>query len=113
MDPSRRQSEPHRSTTVYQMTPTQLAANPVRARIVDVRQSDEVASGAIAGSTNIPLLDLPARVVELDRAIPIVTVCRSGRRSQEAAEVLQTAGFTVANLEGGIDRWTSEGHTTI
>ena len=113
MDSSRRRSETHRSTTVYQMTPTQLAANPIRARIVDVRQPDEVARGAIAGSTNIPLLELPARVVELDRAVPIVTVCRSGRRSQEAAEVLQAAGFTVANLDGGIDRWTSEGHPTL
>ena len=100
-------------SAVYQMTPTQLAANPIRAQIVDVREPDEVARGSIAGGTNIPLPDLPARLVELDLAIPIVTVCQSGRRSQRAAEALQAAGYTVANLDGGIDRWTSEGRTTV
>ena len=55
----------------------------------------------------------PARLVELDLAIPIVTVCQSGGRSQRAAEALQAAGYTVANLDGGIDRWTSEGRTTV
>ena len=97
-------------SNVYQMTPTLLAANPIQAHIVDVRDADEFASGAIAGSASIPLSDLPARCSQLDRAIPIITVCRSGRRSQSAAELLQAAGFMVANLDGGIDRWTSEGH---
>jgi len=100
-------------SSVYQMTPTLLAANPIRARVLDVREPDEVADGTIAGSITIPLPELAARIVELDPTIPIVTVCRSGKRSQEAAELLQAAGFTVANLDGGIDRWTAEGHTTL
>ena len=100
-------------TSIYQMTPTLLAANPIRAQVIDVREPDEVAVGAIAGSVNIPLADLTSRIGELDPTIPIVTVCRSGQRSQRAAEALQAAGFTVANLDGGIDRWTSEGHPTL
>ena len=96
-------------STVYQMTPTRLAANPIRVRIVDVREPGETAGSMIAGSTNIPLPDLRIRLGGLDPTVPIVTVCQSGRRSQRAAEVLQAAGFTVANLDGGIDRWTAEG----
>ncbi len=95
------------------MTPTLLAANPIHAQVVDVREPEEVEGGAIAGSINIPLSDLTARIGDLDASIPVVTVCRRGRRSQQAAEALQAAGFTVANLDGGIDRWISEGHTTL
>jgi rhodanese-related sulfurtransferase len=40
-------------------------------------------------------------------------VCRSGRRSQAAAEALAGAGFTVANLAGGMNRWTAEGRPTV
>ena len=100
-------------SSVYQMTPTLLAANPIHAQVIDVREPDEIEAGTIAGSVNIPLADLPSRIGELDSSFPMVTVCRSGQRSQRAAEALQAAGFTVANLEGGIDRWTAEGHPTL
>jgi rhodanese-related sulfurtransferase len=69
--------------------------------------------GGRPGCANIPLSQLPARVGELDRGTPIVAVCRSGRRSQAAAEALAGAGFTVANLAGGMNRWTEEGHPTV
>jgi rhodanese-related sulfurtransferase len=100
-------------SSVYQMTPTQLAANSIHARVIDVREPTEVTGGAIAGSTNIPLDQLPAHLGELDHSVPLVLVCRSGRRSQLAAEALAAAGFTVANLDGGIDRWTAEGHHLV
>ena len=47
---------------------------------------------------------------ELDAARPIVTVCRSGARSAQAAVLLQRAGWReVANLAGGLLRWRAEG----
>jgi rhodanese-related sulfurtransferase len=97
-------------STVHQMTPTQLAADAGRARVIDVREPAEVTGGVIAGTTNIPLDQLPARLGELDPDVPLVLVCRSGRRSRLAAEALAAAGFTVANLDGGIQRWLAEGH---
>jgi rhodanese-related sulfurtransferase len=97
--------------TVLQLPPAQLAAQAAGVQVVDVREPDEVATGRIAGSTSIPLGQLPAHLNELDRATPVVTVCQSGRRGQRAAEVLAAAGFTVADLGGGMNAWLSDGQT--
>lgn len=93
---------------IPQLTPAQVAATTT-ARVIDVREPDQVATGTIAGSTNIPLGELAARVGELDTATPIITVCRSGRRSQMAAEALSAAGYQVSNLDGGMNAWTEDG----
>jgi rhodanese-related sulfurtransferase len=104
-------------STIPQVTAAQLAADITGARVIDVREADEAAAGTIADSTiadstNIPLGQLPDRLGDLDRSTPIVTVCQSGRRSQRAAEALAGAGFTVADLDGGLNRWLSDGRPT-
>ncbi|GAA4752709.1 hypothetical protein GCM10023328_39870 [Modestobacter marinus] len=99
--------------TIPQLTPVQVAAGTTGARIVDVREPDEVATGAIAGSTAIPLGQLATRTGELDPATPVITVCQSGRRSQQAAEFLATAGFPVSNMAGGMNAWTQAGRPTV
>ncbi|MGB0113164.1 MAG: rhodanese-like domain-containing protein [Ilumatobacteraceae bacterium] len=72
-------------------------------QLIDVRQPDEVATGTIPGAVNIPLDQLPARIDELDRTRRVVLLCRSGRRSDHAAELLVAAGFgDVVNLDGGV-----------
>ena len=95
-------------TSIAQLTPTQVAAQ-TSARVLDVREPDEVATGAIAGSINIPLGELAARQAELDPATPLITVCQSGRRSQKAAEALSAAGYQVSNLDGGMNSWIQNG----
>lgn len=76
------------------------------ATIVDVREPMEWRStGVLPGSETISLGDLGAVLQRFDRATPLLMVCRSGNRSQTAAEFLARAGFRqVANLAGGIDR---------
>ncbi len=98
--------------TVPQLTPAQVAAHS-GARIVDVREPDEVATGTIAGSTAIPLGQLAARAGELDPAVPVVTVCQSGRRSQQAAETLAAAGFEASTMAGGMTAWREAGLPTV
>jgi rhodanese-related sulfurtransferase len=95
-------------TTIPQLTTTQVAAE-TSARVVDVRDPDEVATGAIAGSINIPLGELAARQDELDTTTPIIAVCQSGRRSEKAAEALSAAGYEVSNLDGGMSAWMRDG----
>jgi sulfur dioxygenase len=57
------------------------------------------------------MAELPARIGELDRSRPVVTVCRSGTRSAQAAVLLDKAGFKqVANLAGGMLRWRAAGY---
>ena len=97
---------------IPQVTPAQVAAD-TDSTVVDVREPDEVATGAIAGSTAIPLGQLTTRIGELDPATPVVTVCQSGRRSQQAAEALAAAGYDVANMAGGMNAWREAGLPTL
>jgi rhodanese-related sulfurtransferase len=72
-------------------------------QLIDVREPDEVAGGTLPGALNIPLGDLPVRVTELDPSRRVVTLCRSGGRSTQAAEYLTATGFgDVVNLAGGM-----------
>ncbi|MCW2583800.1 MAG: hypothetical protein JWQ53_2590 [Klenkia sp.] len=93
---------------IAQLTPAQVAAD-THSTVVDVREPDEVATGAIAGSAAIPLGQLVARAGELDPGVPVITVCQSGRRSQQAAEVLAASGREVANMAGGMNAWREAG----
>ena len=38
--------------------------------------------------------------------------CRSGRRSQKAARILTERGFTVIELDGGLNAWEKAGLPT-
>jgi rhodanese-related sulfurtransferase len=96
---------------IPQLTPAQ-AAGRTDAVVLDVREAAEFAEGRIAGSTHIPLGQLPARSFELERGRPVITVCRSGGRSARAAQFLADQGFDVANLAGGMTAWTAEGRPT-
>jgi adenylyltransferase/sulfurtransferase len=76
--------------------------------ILDVREPFEYQIAQIGGQL-IPLGDLPKRVGELNADQEIVVQCKSGGRSQRAAEFLAKNGFTkVHNLAGGITAWSNE-----
>lgn len=78
------------------------------ARLLDVREPGEFNGelGHLPGAELLPLGQLRARLGELPKDQPIVTVCRSGGRSAQAALILEGAGFSrVANLDGGMIRW--------
>jgi len=82
--------------------------------VIDVRGRDEFDGplGRIAVACNIPLPELPGRLPELEpmRDRKLVLVCRTDRRSAQAAEFLRTAGFSnVAVLRGGMEQWNREG----
>lgn len=70
--------------------------------IIDVREAEEVAEGMIPGAIHIPLGSIPERVSELDSSKEYIIVCRSGRRSANACQYLESEGFNVINLEGGM-----------
>jgi rhodanese-related sulfurtransferase len=97
---------------IPQLTPAQ-AADRTEAVLLDVREASELADGRIAGSTHIPLGQLPARAAELNRARPVITVCRSGGRSAQAAQFLADQGYDVADLDGGMTQWVAEGRPTV
>jgi len=74
--------------------------------ILDVREPNEYQINKIAGSTLIPLGELPRRYQELPRDRQIIAQCKMGGRSAKAQDFLKTVGFTdVLNLKGGILEW--------
>jgi len=99
---------------LWEIQPHSLEEVGTDVQVVDVREADEFDGplGHIAGARLIPMDELPARLTELDRARPVVTVCRSGTRSAQAAVLLAKAGLpNVANLAGGMLRWRAEGRS--
>ncbi len=68
------------------------------AKIIDVRTPDEFMGGHVAGSTNIPLNEVPERVSEFqEMGGPLVLCCLSGGRSGQATGYLQLQGVECYN----------------
>jgi len=81
--------------------------------VLDVREPFEYQIAQIGGHL-IPLGELPNRLGELKPDQEIVVQCKSGGRSQRAAEFLANNGFTnVHNLAGGITAWANEIDPTV
>jgi sulfur-carrier protein adenylyltransferase/sulfurtransferase len=77
--------------------------------VLDVREPWEIAVAALPGSVCIPLGEIPDRLKELDAQSAIIVMCKSGGRSQVAANFLINQGFkSVFNLAGGITAWARE-----
>ena len=76
--------------------------------IIDVREDDEVAAGMIPGAQHIPLGQVEERVGELDADKEYYMVCRGGRRSAVACEILEDNGVKSVNMEGGMTAWSGE-----
>lgn len=94
---------------VPEIEPAWVADNLPLVHVLDVRTADEHGEQGIPGSQVVPIDELKDRLDEVPRDKPVVVVCRSGARSARATAMLQKAGVErVANLAGGILRWTFE-----
>jgi rhodanese-related sulfurtransferase len=81
--------------------------------IIDVRGEDEFLAGRIPGARLIPHTEMGNYVDSLSayKDEPILLYCRSGKRSGEAAAVLEKAGFSkVQVLDGSFPGWEAAGH---
>jgi rhodanese-related sulfurtransferase len=79
--------------------------------LVDCREQDEFNHVRIAGSTFIPMGQIPARIGELEahRGRRIVVHCHHGGRSLQVTHWLRGQGFDdVQSMAGGIDDWSLE-----
>ena len=78
-------------------------------QLIDVREPWEWQIANIPGARLIPLGQLSSAIDSLDRNRETVIYCKSGVRSMHAAYALEDAGFRkLANLSGGILRWSQE-----
>ncbi len=77
--------------------------------IVDVREEVECFICAIPGSLNIPLVELPERLPEIDKSKETVLVCKVGKRAFLAYLKLKELGIqNIKILEGGINAYPYE-----
>jgi molybdopterin/thiamine biosynthesis adenylyltransferase/rhodanese-related sulfurtransferase len=89
---------------------TQIAAGGVT--VLDVREPDEYAEGALVGALHIPRGHLEAQIEGriLDKESPVVVYCAGGVRSAFAAKTLAELGYTnVLSMAGGYGKWKDEG----
>lgn len=94
--------------SVPEVTIEWVAAHPAAARLVDVREPDELVGplGHIDEVELVPLDRVEQAAAEWDKDAPVVLVCRSGGRSGKAALQLAGLGFReVASMRGGMMRW--------
>jgi rhodanese-related sulfurtransferase len=81
-------------------------ASGEKLQLIDVREAWEFETAHIAGSTLIPMRDIPTRLSEIDPRSEVVVICHHGGRSTQVASFLEREGFSkVHNLSGGVDAW--------
>ena len=73
--------------------------------ILDVREVDEFQAGHIEGALNTPLSTLENGYEQLDASKRYYVICQGGMRSERACQFLETKGFDVVNVEGGMNQW--------
>ena len=80
--------------------------------VLDVREPDEHAEGALIGALHIPRGHLEAQVEGrlTDKNAPVIVYCAGGVRSAFAAKTLGELGYTnVLSMAGGFGKWKDEG----
>ncbi len=93
-----------------ELPPEQLAEmlESGNVELIDVRREHEWEAGHIPAARHVEVNDLPAEAERLDRERPVVLYCRSGSRSELAADGLRAGGFETHALAGGISAWAED-----
>ncbi|MDQ7040161.1 MAG: rhodanese-like domain-containing protein [Rhodothermus sp.] len=94
------------TTTIVRLSAEDFVAHHApNAIVIDVRTPEEFAQGHLKGALNINVLAADFReqiqALDLDPNTPVYLYCRSGRRSQRAAEILREMGFRQLYNIGG------------
>ena len=85
-----------------------LLMNREKAVLIDVCETAEFAAGHIAGSKNIPMAELEAKLGSSvkNKNLPLILVCQTGARSARAISVAKRLGYEQAqSLGGGLTAW--------
>ncbi|MEQ3656598.1 MAG: rhodanese-like domain-containing protein [Dokdonia sp.] len=95
--------------TVLNKTDFKKAINAQKVQLVDVRTPQEYAGGYIQNAVNADVLNQTTFLEAfstLNKEEAVYIYCRSGNRSQKAAQKLDSLGFKkIFDLEGGYMNW--------
>lgn len=89
------------------------AAAESGALLLDVREPAEWRAGHAPQARHLPLGQLETGLADLPTDRLIMAVCRSGRRSATAADLLTGRGHPTANVTGGMTAWVAAGLPVI
>jgi adenylyltransferase/sulfurtransferase len=101
---------------IEEISPRDLQARlaaPDPPLVLDVREVWERDIARLPGTVDIPMAEVPGRLAELPKDRDIVVMCRSGGRSLKVSQFLDTSGYRVANLAGGILAWSRDIDPTL
>ena len=78
--------------------------------LLDVRTPQEFKISHIEGAKNINIYDsdFKEKVDQLDKETPVFVYCKSGGRSSNARRILESKGYQVYELNGGMLKWESQ-----
>lgn len=80
--------------------------NDENIKVLDVREQAEYIFSHIPGAISIPMGELEERLSELNKDDEIYVICRTGNRSDMAAQKLDNNGFkNVVNVIPGMSQW--------
>ncbi|TVZ56101.1 rhodanese-related sulfurtransferase [Lutibacter sp. Hel_I_33_5] len=80
-------------------------------QLLDVRTPKEIDEGYIIGARFANFYDkdfYKNASSQLDKSKPVYLYCRSGKRSEKSAKILQENGFVTFNVIGGYNQWKKE-----
>ena len=77
--------------------------------LIDVRENEEFSTSAIKGSISVPLSDLnkdfDLEFIKKESLIKeVFTICKSGKRSEQASKILSKFKIQSRSIEGGIEK---------
>lgn len=77
--------------------------------LLDVREPWELATARLDPCLHIPMGEVPAKVEEIPRDVPVYVLCHGGVRSGRVVEYLRGQEYgNVTNVRGGIAAWSAE-----
>ena len=89
-----------------------------KVNVLDIRPTHEREEWHIPGSIHVDAYDELKKnnpnaleAINLDKSIPVVTVCAGGKTSMIAAQLLHDLGYNSYNLQGGMKAWSFSWNT--
>jgi rhodanese-related sulfurtransferase len=80
--------------------------------MIDIRESQEHATGVAQGVVLLPMSQVAQRVAEIPKQAdqPVLLICNTQNRSRAVTQALQEQGFTnIRYVDGGMSEWAKRG----
>ena len=74
-------------------------------QLLDVRTEESFENGALPGFLNVPLNSISRKIPDLDGRKKTLIICKDGSQSHEALKLLESVGFNVQVIRGGLNDW--------